>query len=340
MARLKPGVTLAEANADVGRMLPIVVAFFPSSARFQLGSSSSRARIAPKLQPLKQDVVGDIGGLLWILMGGISIVLLIACANVANLLLVRAEGRQQELAIRVALGASRPRIAGELLFESVVMGLLGSVLGLVLAYGALRLLVMLAPQGLPRLQEIGINFPVLLFTLSRFVDLPACCRRSYRFSSMLGAHAGPGLREGGRTLSQGRERHRARNSLVVVQVGLAFVLLICSGTNDSHISRAYTRRSGIHRAWREFRHSACIFRKPKCAAKQNRRAGAAGHRGKDRRNSGRFIGGNDRWRADGWESTGRILFCTGSRTIAKGEIPPHRHFKYISPGLFRPWELR
>ena len=195
-----------------------------------------KAQFAPNLRPLKQDVVGDMGNVLWVLMGSIAVVLLIACANVANLLLVRVEGRRQELAIRAALGAGWKRIAGDLLFESVILGLLGSLLGLALAYGALRVLVAMAPTGLPRIHEIGIDFPVLLFTLALAL-----------FSSLLfglipvfkyaGARLNTGLREGGRALSQSREQHRARNILVVVQVALALVLLICSGSDDSHFSR-------------------------------------------------------------------------------------------------------
>src|SRR4029077_14148138 len=106
------------------------------------------------------------GSVLWVLMGSICMVLLIACANVANLLLVRMEGRRQELALRSALGASWWRIAGELLLESIILGLFGSVVGLALAYGALRVLVATAPAGLPRISQVGINGPVLLFTLS------------------------------------------------------------------------------------------------------------------------------------------------------------------------------
>ncbi len=98
-------------------------------------------------------------------MGSIGIVLLIACANVANLLLVRAEGRSQELAIRSALGAGRWRIASDFLLESLLIGLAGSALGLILAWGALHLLVALAPSGLPRLHDIGIDFTVLVFTV-------------------------------------------------------------------------------------------------------------------------------------------------------------------------------
>jgi predicted permease len=227
IARLKPGATIEQANSDVARMLPIVLRSFPPPPGFSL-DLLKKAQIGPNVRPLIRDVVGDVGRLLWILMGSIGIVLLIACANVANLLLVRTEGRQQELAIRGALGASRKRIAGELLLESVLLGLLGSVLGLALAYAALHLLLAMAPAGLPRLQDIGINLPVLMFTLvaSLIASLLFGAIPVLKYG---GATLGTGLREGGRSASQTRERHRARNVLVVVQVGLACVLLICSG---------------------------------------------------------------------------------------------------------------
>ena len=227
VARLKPGATIAEANADVARMLPIVMRTFPAPPGFSL-ELFNKANIGPDVHPLKQDVIGQVGTLLWVLMGSIGLVLLIACANVANLLLVRAEGRQQELTIRAALGATRGQIAGELLLESLVLGLMGSVLGLGLAYGALRVLVAMAPSGLPRVGDIGIDGPVLLFTLgvSLLASLLFGAVPVFKYA---GSHAGTGLREGGRTLSQSRERHRARNVLVTVQVALAFVLLVCSG---------------------------------------------------------------------------------------------------------------
>src|SRR5207247_10017484 len=107
------------------------------------------ARLAPAVHPLKDDLIGEVSGVLWVLMGTIAIVLLIACANVANLLLVRADARQQELAIRAALGAGRGRLAKELLVESVMLGIGGGVLGLGFAFAALRLLVSLAPGNLP-----------------------------------------------------------------------------------------------------------------------------------------------------------------------------------------------
>src|SRR5712691_13025690 len=120
-------------------------------------------RITPALRPLKQEVVGNIGSVLWVLMGSIGVVLLIACANVANLLLVRAEARQHELAIRAALGAGWTQIAREMLLESVFLGVLGGAAGLGLAYWALRLLVTIAPSSLPRLENITIDPLVLLF---------------------------------------------------------------------------------------------------------------------------------------------------------------------------------
>ena len=227
VARLKPGQTLDTANADVARMIPIVWSSFPAPQGFSL-ELFKKARVGPKVRPLMRDVVGDVGQLLWILMGSIGIVLLIACANVANLMLVRAEGRHQELAICSALGASRWRISSEFLLESVVIGVLGSAAGLALAFGALRLLIAIAPAGLPRLGDIGIDLPVLAFTV--LVAL-LCSLLFGSIPALRYAHArmGTGLREGGRSLSQGRERHRTRNILVVVQVSLAFVLLICSG---------------------------------------------------------------------------------------------------------------
>src|SRR4029077_832572 len=164
LARLKPGMNLQQANADVARMLPIVMSSFPAPPGFSIKLFED-AKIGPNVRPLKQDVVGDVGKALWVLMGSIGMVLLIACANVANLLLVRMEGRRQELAVRAALGASWGRIAAELLLESVVLGLLGSAIGLGLAYVALRVLAAIAPSGLPRIREIGIDGPVLLFTL-------------------------------------------------------------------------------------------------------------------------------------------------------------------------------
>ena len=226
VARLRPGITLQAANADVARLWPIVLASFPPPPGFSL-DLFEKARVGPDVRPLARDVIGDVGKLLWVLMGSIGVVLLIACANVANLLLVRAEGRHQELAVCAALGASPWRIAKEFLLESAVIGVLGSALGLVLAWGGLRLLIAFGPDGLPRLHDIGIDLNVLVFTLAvgLFCSLLFGSIPALRYA---GTRVGTGLRES-RTTSGGRERHRTRNTLVVIQVSLAFVLLICSG---------------------------------------------------------------------------------------------------------------
>jgi len=164
IARLKPGTTLEQANADVTRMLPIWLEAWPTPPGFSR-EIFKNARFGAAIQPLKREVVGDIGPVLWVLMGTIGLVLLIACANVANLLLVRAEGRQQELAIRAALGAGWGRIAREMLLESVTLSVAGGALGLGLAYAALRVLVAKGPTSLPRLNEIAIDPVALAFTL-------------------------------------------------------------------------------------------------------------------------------------------------------------------------------
>jgi len=227
IARLKAGVTLQEASADLQRLIPIANHSFSPPQGFSL-ALFEKANFAVDLHPLKKDVIGDVGNVLWVLMGSIAIMLLVACANVANLLLVRVEARRQELALRSALGANRKNIIASLLLESLLLGCAASVIGIALAFGALRLLIAAVPTGLPRLHEIGIDLPVLLFTLGLafFVSLVIGMIPVLKYS---GITASTGLREGGRGLSESRQRHRARNALVVVQVALALVLLICSG---------------------------------------------------------------------------------------------------------------
>jgi predicted permease len=161
-------------------------------------------------------------------MGTISMVLLIACANVANLLLVRTQSRQQELAVRASLGASRRRIAGGLFVESIMLGLAGGAVGIGLAYAALRLLLRIGPANLPRLNELAIDLPTLGFSFcaSLFSGV------SFSLMPMLkgaGSKIATVVRGSGRTSSQSKERHRASAVLVVAQVALALILLISSG---------------------------------------------------------------------------------------------------------------
>jgi predicted permease len=220
IARLKPGVTIVQANDDVARMIPLVWERFPPQAGEQ------EIRLRPNLRPLSDDVVGNVGRVLWILLGTVGIVLLIACANVANLFLVRAEGRRRELAVRTALGARRGRLARGLLAECVALGLAGGVLGLALARAGIGLLIWLAPSGLPRVEEIGLHPVVLLFTVTSAIV--AGLLFGLLAVLKLGAPTLTALQEGGRSASDGPERHRTRNTLVVAQVALALVLLVVS----------------------------------------------------------------------------------------------------------------
>jgi predicted permease len=161
-------------------------------------------------------------------MGALGLVLLIACANVANLLLVRADARQHELAIRASLGASWGRIAREMLVESMTLGLLGGALGLLLASAALRVLVAKGPDTLPRLHEIGIDPLVLAFAIGVSL-LSGALFGVMPVLKYAGPRVATALQSVGRSFSYSRERHQARNTLVVVQVALALVLLIGSG---------------------------------------------------------------------------------------------------------------
>jgi predicted permease len=221
VARLKPGVTLAQANADVARILHV---WFENSGV----KPAVRARWAPSLRPLKQDVVGDVGRTLWVLMGTIAIVLLMACANVANLLLVRADARRREFAIRAALGARWTRVARQLLVESLTLVLLGGALGLGLAFGGLRVLVAIGPSNLPRLSEISIDSVVLGFALTislvsglLFGLIPILKYARPRLADAVGASS--------RGANLTRERQRSQQALVAAQVALALVLLVSAG---------------------------------------------------------------------------------------------------------------
>jgi predicted permease len=331
MARLKPGVTMAQASADVARMLPIVNRSFPAPEGFS-AKLFEQAHIAPNLRPLKQDVVGDVGKVLWVLMGSIAMVLLIACANVANLLLVRVDGRRQELAIRAALGAGWRRIATELMFESVILGLLGSLLGLALACGALQLLVALAPTGLPRIHEIGIDLPVLLFTfaIALFSSLLFGSIPIFKYA---GARLNTGLREGGRALSQSRQQHRARNVLVVVQVSLALVLLICSGLMIRtfralmHVPPGFTGPDSVQ----TFR-----FYVPETEIPDKDRERLVRMDQEILGKLGALPGVSSVSFSSAIPMDGRnsndVLFAE-DRAYAEGELPPIRRFKYVSPGF-------
>jgi putative ABC transport system permease protein len=226
LARLKPGATLTEARADLDRMRPIHRDSWPPFPGTTM-EAFDNMRISALVRPLQDDLVGGVASMLSVLMGAIGAVLLIACANIANLTLVRADGRRQELAVRAALGAVPARIARALLAESFVLGAAGSVIGLALAYAGVQLLVANGPSNLPRLQEISVYPPVLAFTVIislastlLFGSITALKHARNVDMSAIGA---------ARRASAGRERSRTRSALVVAQVALAVVLVVSAG---------------------------------------------------------------------------------------------------------------
>jgi putative ABC transport system permease protein len=218
IARLKPGVTLTQANRDMARVLGIW------GDTDGVRKMVEELRFKPDLRPLKQDVVGETGAVLVILMGALTLVLLLVCANIANLVQVRAQARRQEFTIRAALGAGWGRIARQLLVESLTLGILGGAMGLGLAYAGLRLLVTGGSATIPRLNEISIDSTSLMFAL-------ACSLGSSILFGLiallkLGRN---GKMQNARGATASTERLRTENVLVITQVALALVLLIAAG---------------------------------------------------------------------------------------------------------------
>jgi putative ABC transport system permease protein len=227
VARLRPGMTIAGASADLARILRLTGERFPPPPGYTTKMFQD-SHIVPNLRSLRNDIVGDIGNTLWLLMTTIGMVLLIACANVANLLLVRTDARQGELAVRAALGASTTRIARELLFESVLLGVMAGALGLGLCWAALKLLVASDLVHLPRSGNIGIDGWVLAFTSVLSIGFSICLGLIPVLRYVRpGIHKA--LRSSGRSMSQSKPRQQARGLLVVVQIALALMLLITSG---------------------------------------------------------------------------------------------------------------
>jgi putative ABC transport system permease protein len=175
--------------------------------------------------PMKDLVLGDVRYALWILLGSVGVILLIACANVANLMLARSDERHREIAVRTALGASRARIVQQLLTESVLLSLIGGAMGVALAYGGMRSLLALHPAGIPRVDQIGLDVVVLGFTLLLTIVTGVVFGLAPAVE-LSRPDLNRSLKEGGRTGTVGRTRQRFRDSLAVAQMALSVVLLI------------------------------------------------------------------------------------------------------------------
>ena len=225
VARLSPGVSVEQSQAELQRLIPTMSERFNPVA-FDLIVTSGR--LTAMVAPLKEIVVGDVERMLWILMGTVVFVLGVACANVANLFLVRAESQRRESAVRAALGAGWAQIVRHHLAESLVLGLSGGVLGVLLAMAGVGWLVRWGPDAIPRLHEVGIHPPILAFAATLSVGASLLFSLIPILRRGQGALAA-GIRDGGRGATHSRARHRARNALVVAQISLALVLLIGAG---------------------------------------------------------------------------------------------------------------
>jgi putative ABC transport system permease protein len=215
IGRLKPGVTLSQAQSDIAGIANRLEQEFPQT-NGGLGSS---------IVPLHTQVVGEVRGVLFILLGAVGFVLLIACTNVANLMLARATQRDREIAIRTAVGASRLRLVRQLLTESLLLSLVGGLAGLLVSLWAVGLFIKLSPGDIPRLNEASVDLRLLGFTLLvslltgvGFGLLPAFQATRTNLNTA--------LKEGGTKSSEGRQRRGARNILVVTEIALAQVLLV------------------------------------------------------------------------------------------------------------------
>jgi putative ABC transport system permease protein len=319
VARLKPGITIDLANQEATRILNQIL---PEYIR----SFAEQTRMKSNLRPLKRDITGDIGAVLGVVMGALGLVFLLVCANVANLVMVRAQSRTQEFAVRAALGAGSWRIARELLVESLTLGLLGGAFGIALAFSALRILKAQDLTAIPRLTEASIDAATLTF------DLACSIAGSLLFGLIAVFKCGiPGNILSARGASMSPDQLRAQNALVVTQVALALVLLVASGL----LIRTFLALRGVHPGFTHPERIQTIrIVIPSTQVREPERV--ARMQAEIVENVSRLPGVEAAAFADGLPMeadyrNGNIIAVEDKFT--PGQTPPNRRVKSISPGL-------
>jgi putative ABC transport system permease protein len=223
VARLNEGRTVEEARSELTGLIADLPQAYPADP---LASGNAETGLIVTVRPLKDAIVGGVSRLLWMLLTAVGLVLLVACANVANLFLVRSDARQREVAVRRALGANNAGIARYFLAESLLLSIAGGAIGLALAWGAVRLLVVFGPANLPRVDEVRLDGVAVAFT---FVLSLAAALVFGIIPLWRGAPAAVSLSDGGRSNTATRSRHRARHVLMGAQVAMALMLLVSAG---------------------------------------------------------------------------------------------------------------
>ena len=245
-ARLKPGVSLESAAREFTNVLPRVVEVAPNFAPSVTAQMVlAQAQPVNRLIPMRDDVIGEASRTLWMVAATALLVLLVTCANVANLLLVRADARHRELSVRSALGAGRARVLSHFLTESAVLAVVSAALGIAAASIAIRLLVNAGPSAIPRLAEIRVDGSVVAFTIIVAAIVAVACS-AFPAIRFLRGNPLSGLRDGGRGGTAGGRRQRTRSALVVAQVALALVVLAASGLLLRSYQQLHSVRPGFN----------------------------------------------------------------------------------------------
>jgi predicted permease len=246
VARLKPGISVDAAERDFANVLPRVTDVAPMLAPgITMKMVLDQAHPKPRIIPLRDEVVGDISHTLWMVAATAGLVLLVTCANVTNLLLVRADGRHRELSVRAALGAGQRRVILHFFTESAILAAMSAVLGLGVAAVAIKMLVDAGPTEIPRLAEVHVGLSVVLFTFIAATLIAIACSALPAIRFTRGNPLG-GLRDGGRGGTVGSSRQRARGILVAAQMAFALVVLSASGLLLRSFQRLHAVRPGFN----------------------------------------------------------------------------------------------